>query len=171
MKKNFKIMHTRESCNDCTVRNEEKILLSYIYENISWNQFAPWFERIFVNRIALTAWKLQKFSHQHFFTKISWNQQINTYLKSNDFTEFSQKMAAQCENHWNLHSHSLGKNFVKATFLLSKELISRIFLWWENISRFYTLCIVSVEITVILSHTYFGKNFVKATFFTKEIGK
>ena len=80
---------------------------------------------------------MQKFSHQHFFTKISWNQQINTYLKSNDFTEFSQKMAAQCENHWNLHSHSLGKNFVKATFLLSKELISRIFLWWENISRFY----------------------------------
>ena len=65
--------------------------------------------------------------------------------------------AAQCGNYGNSLSRIFVKNFVKVTVLLSKLLKSwfdEIFLWWERISRFSTLCA-----TQILREISFGRCF------------
>ena len=75
------------------------------------------------------------------------------------------------KNYGNSLSRIFGKNFVKVTVLLNKLLkswLDEIFLWWERISRFSTLCcgkVLHSGIYGILLSKFFRKNSVKLKFY------
>ena len=110
-------------------------------------------------------WKLWKFSLT-FFDK---NFVRATVLLKSRFHEIffgeRETHVSQCGNYGNSLSHFFGRNFVKATFLLKKLLKSwfhEIFVLWERISRFSTLCVfysVCVALTCIISFVNFKQNY------------
>ena len=128
-----------------------------------------------------TVWKMQKFSLSpqcgnlgNFPPLREISLQYNSLVKKLVWRNFCKKIVGEnlqistsrCGNYGNSLSRIFGKNFVKATVLLKRLLKSwfdKIFLWWERISRFSTLC-------TLCSHTFFTKNPWKQ-WFSKEITK
>ena len=90
-------------------------------------------------------------------SKIPWNQLFSNLLYIYNLTEktviaflttFPHCVLSQCGNYGNSPSRIFDKNFVKVTVLLSKlpkSWFDKIFLWWERISRFSTLCPIDCD--------------------------
>ena len=115
-----------------------------------------------------TVWKNEKFSlTEKIFREI--NSFSNFFRKSGAYTKFCQNFwerilhSAQCGNYGNSLSRIFGKNFVKVTVLLNKLLIKswfdEIFFRWERISRFSTLCMITLWKLRNFTATIFSQKF------------